>query len=215
VLQVQPAPQSVNQMPYFLPEGYVERLGAPQSYDIGGDATWQREVYGTAVMLACTFDLHTVVDYGCGSGYKLMQYFSGPEFYTVGIDLAPAVDRLCKEYPQRLWCEPGDLLTVDRERPDLVICSDVIEHVDDPDDLMHRLRALHPKWLVISTPDRKLVEKYPKWGRHLGPPANGCHVREWSFNEFRQYMDQHVDVIRHWITNREQCTQAVIARPIP
>jgi SAM-dependent methyltransferase len=195
-------------MPYSLPEGYVERLGAPQSYDEGGDATWQREVYATARILADVLGLQTVLDFGCGSGFKLMQYFGDRD--TLGVDLAPAVNHLRSEYPNRRWhVDEGLLITI--PGPDLLICSDVIEHVDDPDKMCDRIKHIGPKWLVISTPDRKLMEKYPKWGRHLGPPANGCHVREWSFDEFGSYIHQHFSIVRHWHTNVEQCTQAVIA----
>jgi len=202
-------------MSYCLPEGYVERIGAPQSYDAGGDDTWQREVYETALALARVFGLRNVVDFGCGSGFKLVKNFSGPEFETIGIDLEPAVLLLRQRYPYCDWRVEDDY----RQLPltalsgaDLVICSDVIEHIDEPDKLLGRLKLAHHAWFVISTPDRKLLERYPKWGVKMGPPANGCHVREWSFEEFRQYMDGHFEVLRHFIANREQCTQVVIAR---
>jgi SAM-dependent methyltransferase len=201
-------------MPYFLPEGYAERLGAPQSYDAGAEddgVIWQAEIYETAHTMARVLGLRTVLDVGCGSGRKLVDYFGGQEYYTVGVDLAPAVERLRNKYPDHLWCTASELIIADRERPDLLICADVLEHLDDPDALLEMFKHIRPRWMVISTPDRKLMEKYPKWGRALGPPANYCHVREWAFKEFRMYMDTHFTVSRHWISNREQCTQAVIA----
>jgi SAM-dependent methyltransferase len=199
-------------MPYFLPDGYVERLGAPQSYDAGGSGDWQREVYATAHQLACALGLWTVIDVGCGSGYKLISQFGGPEFHTIGVDLLPAVERLCRLHPEHIWCTVDQLITVDREPPDLLICADVLEHVDEPDRLIEVFKTLRPKWLVISTPDRTLMAKYPKWGRASGPPSNGCHVREWSFSEFRQYIGSHFDIIRHFHSNIEQCTQCAIVR---
>jgi len=195
-------------MSYFLPEGYVERLGAPQSFDLGGDDTWQDEVYKTAAALAYVLDLRMVVDIGTGSGFKLMKYFS--DRVTAGVDLKPAVDILRQKYPNRIWVTSTMAVLMDVE---LVICADVLEHVDGPDYFLVRLKNDAPRaWFVISTPDRKLLERYPKWGAQMGPPRNGCHVREWSFDEFRQYMDQHFEVFRHFISNREQCTQCVIAR---
>jgi SAM-dependent methyltransferase len=197
-------------MSYFLPEGYIERLHAPQSYDIGGDDLWQDEVYKTALALSSAFGLTEIMDLGCGSGFKLMKYFSGRPFHTTGIDLEPALIRLRQTYPGRKWCTLEDGYPFDR--PDLLICSDVLEHVDNPDALLERLKIFLPRWLVISTPDRKLMERYPKWGVKMGPPGNGCHVREWAFDEFRSYMDQHFEVLRHFHSNREQCTQCIIAR---
>jgi SAM-dependent methyltransferase len=193
-------------MSYFLPEGYIERLGATQSYDIGGNDEWQDEVYREASILAKVLGLQTVLDFGCGSGFKLMKYFD--EFATVGIDLAPTVARLNMKYPYRKWGVVGKSITM---LPDLLICSDVIEHVDDPDDLLSLLKSLHPKWLVISTPDRGLMAENPKWTKALGPPGNGCHVREWAFSEFRKYINSHFEVVRHFHSSVEQCTQCVIA----
>jgi hypothetical protein len=202
-------------MAYFLPYGYIERMGAPQDFDVNGTDEWQREVYMTAVTLAEVFGLRTVLDFGCGSGFKLMKYFSNYE--TLGVDLPEAVVLLAQKYPGRRWSTTADLssalFTSTLTHPDMLICSDVIEHVDDPDLLLSFFKAIHPQWLVISTPDRKLMAKYPKWTSENGPPGNGCHVREWAFDEFRRYMDSHFEVLRHFRSNVKQATQCIIARP--
>lgn len=195
-------------MPYFLPEGYIERLGAPQDFDAKGGDEWQNEVYQTALLLAEVLGLETVMDFGCGSGFKLMKYFA--KFKTVGVDLPEALPRLQQKYPDRHWCASD--FGVAQGGIDLLICSDVIEHVDEPDGFLALLKNFHPQWLVISTPDRKLMARYPRWTKTGGPPGNGCHAREWSFEEFRKYMDVHCEVIRHFHSNREQATQCVIAR---
>jgi hypothetical protein len=199
-------------MSYHLPEGYVERLGAPQSYDIGGDDKWQDEVYAEARKLYDSEHLSKVLDWGTGSGFKLVKHFGDLDSMNVmGADLDVAVDRLRDVYPGRVW-GTADSFPVGIPI-DLVICADVIEHVDNPSALLSALRDIGPKWLVISTPDRELMAKYPKWGRPQGPPSNGCHVREWSFDEFRKYMDEHFEVVRHWISNPSQCTQAMTCKP--
>ena len=195
-------------MSYFLPEGYTERLDAPQMYDEGGTDEWQDEVYREAAKLADVFDLRAIADIGTGSGFKLIKYFQN--YHTVGYDLEPAIVKLRHKYPTKCW----QVLESDFGcySADLVICSDVIEHINDPDFFLANLKSAYNAWFVISTPDRKLLERYPKWGKKMGPPSNGCHVREWAFNEFRQYMDSHFEVFRHFISNKEQCTQCMIAR---
>ncbi|MEX5710334.1 methyltransferase domain-containing protein [Parafrankia sp. FMc6] len=70
-----------------------------------------------------------------------------------------------------LWRDLGGI------RPDLVICSDVIEHLIDPVGILNRLRSLaRSGLLIISTPDRSHLED----ASPLGPPTNPLHIREWT-----------------------------------
>ena len=191
-------------MSYCLPEGYVERLGAVQQIDRLRDE-WQDAVYQTAREYWDAYSLHSVCDVGCGSGFKLQKYF-GSEHRTsvIGIDLPDTVAKLQKIYPDRLWSTPDRLPSY--YGVDLVICADVIEHVDDPDALLAKLKSMRPRWLVISTPDRDLL-KTP-----MGPPSNPQHVREWGFQEFENYMRPHCWSMRHFHSNKAQATQCIVAR---
>ena len=86
--------------------------------------------------------------------------------------------------------------------------SDVIEHVLDPDSLLDFIESCKPKFIVFSTPDRDLICGHD----HFGPPSNACHVREWNFLEFKQYISNRFEIIEHKITNVEQSTQMVIVK---
>ncbi len=166
-------------MSYYLPEGYRERLGAVQELDTLKDE-WQDGVYREAKALAAQNDLVRILDVGTGSGFKFMKYFGDYSALDVtGVDRQAAVDVLRKTYPLRFWS------TLDRYyasgvwsvcRIDLLICADVIEHLDDPDGLLAMFTEMRPSWMVISTPDRDLLQT------PLGPPANPHHVREWAFD---------------------------------
>ena len=48
-----------------------------------------------------------VVDIGCGSGYKLVNYISG-EFETIGVETEPAISHLRKSYPNEVWIDSGE-----------------------------------------------------------------------------------------------------------
>lgn len=90
---------------------------------------------------------------------------------------------------------------------DLIICSDVIEHIPDPDQLINCLKSLDSKFIVFSTPNRDLFNsKYSQ----LGPPPNPSHCREWNFEEFETYIRKNFEVIDHLITNKQQGTQLIL-----
>jgi hypothetical protein len=49
---------------------------------------------------------------------------------------------------------------------------------------------------------------------HKGPPGNGSHVREWTFQEFNDFVSQWFKVEEHLITNKGQATQTIIIKKL-
>lgn len=200
---------------YFIPTGY--KINEVKYFDdTSNDDEFQREVYQKARELAFQHGYMRVLDIGCGSAFKLRTYFEG--FDTVGIDMPKTVSWLKEQYPSGKWTVfdlNKDELISSSEEYDLVICSDVIEHLADPHKLIKLLQQLTYKHLVISSPDRFLIEQ--RGGSRLGPPMNPCHVREWNCREFARYLENNGFTIeQHYISNTDQVTQVAICtlRPI-
>lgn len=59
---------------------------------------WQKEVYEYALNVAEKKHLKTVLDYGCGSSFKLVKYFKNYEF--LGVEVDPTLTWLKKNYPE-------------------------------------------------------------------------------------------------------------------
>lgn len=166
---------------------------------------YQREVYERAAHIAAMERCSTIYDVGCGSGYKLIKYLG--DYDTTGFEVPQTLEYLRRQYPDRKWAKASDRVGAPA---DLVICSDVIEHVDNPDDLMRLLISLTRKWLVISTPDRH--RSYSRFSTYqLGPPQTEHHAREWSFREFEKYVRGFVDVREHQHSNNIHATQIVVS----
>lgn len=193
---------------YFLPKGY--KVGEVKYFDDTPNTDeFQREVYQCAKNLVKPGA--TVLDIGCGSAFKLMSFF-GSGYNAVGLDLKPTVEKLRERYPKGKWIEydlehPDDSWLGDNY--DLVICADVVEHLEDPDKLFALLRKLRFDKLVISTPDRSLIVE--RGGDRLGPPQNPHHVREWSRREFKRYLENNgMTVEASYVSNVEQATQLAV-----
>lgn len=191
---------------YGIRAGYRHRLDNRFYDDTPADDSWQREVYEAAAVDARGRGARAVYDVGCGSGYKLVKYFS--EFHTVGFDLEPTVEFLKGTYPDRRW-RVSNLEETFEEPADIVICADVVEHVPDPDRLMRFLSRLQFRKLYLSTPERLLVYGFD----HSGPPGNPAHCREWRMDEFNRYVARWFEIERHEISNRLQGTQLIVCRP--
>jgi 2-polyprenyl-3-methyl-5-hydroxy-6-metoxy-1,4-benzoquinol methylase len=201
-------------MSYFIRPDYNHREHAFQSdVEIHIQDECQDEVYDTARKVFDKYDYDSVLDIGCGGAFKLIKYFGDLDYNKVlGVDTKPTIQHLFKKYPNRYWSwTPLNNRSVwDEyvEHSDLVICSDVIEHLYDPDVLLDFIQHIKPKRFVISTPDRnKLQEMF--WS---GPPKNTTHYREWNYKEFGDYIESRFVVEEHMDFGPENSTQLIIGR---
>jgi len=190
---------------YCIPAGYKHRTRNRRYDDAPNTDQYQNEVYQAASEYLASLGGGRVYDIGCGSAYKLMKFFARDE--TVGFDLPETVAFLKRTYPDRDWAI-SKLDEPPRESCDALICSDVVEHIIDPDELMNFLADIDFKKLFLSTPDRDLVYG----ANNLGPPLNKAHCREWNFTEFATYASQWFAVDEHFVANREQSTQLIVCR---
>lgn len=180
----------------------------PEPFDDRGlRDQWQREVYENAEHIARQNKYKRIVDFGCGSGFKLMKYFGNYE--TVGIEVEPALSALAATYPDRKWLG-GDFILPSLFDGELVICADVIEHLSEPDYLLQAMAASHATVFVLSTPALEILADRGTSSR-AGPPRNKAHVFEWSTSEFRVLVSQYLNVVAHAIVNLAQATQMCVA----
>lgn len=157
----------------------AERLAASGRY--------QYHVYAWAAELAAERGLRSVLDVGCGPATKLARLVHPVCPDVEGIDQPSGVAAA------RALGAPGRFVEVDLERPaaapwrtfDLIICSDVVEHLIDPDPMMAYLKGFaHERTLaVFSTPDRARLH-----GRDCMASTKAEHVREWTGPEFGRFL---------------------------
>ena len=144
-------------------------------------------------------DIKTVLDIGSGSGYKLIKYFN--HLNPTGLEIEPTLSWLRNKYPDNNWVESNFYEEIGNF--DLIICSDVIEHIDDPDTLVNFINKIGFKFLVISTPERNEIQRYQKGYLWDGPPLNLSHYREWTLAEFNNYISQFFNVKEQLMTKNK------------
>ena len=64
----------------------------------------------------------------------MLKFFNGFDF--TGAEIEPTLSWLKQNYPNSNWIK-SDFEQSPKEEFDVIICSDVIEHLIDPDDLIN------------------------------------------------------------------------------
>jgi 2-polyprenyl-3-methyl-5-hydroxy-6-metoxy-1,4-benzoquinol methylase len=123
----------------------------PAEYDRGWETEWEdmkkygpfsRHLRRLIKNLIRPLHFETVLDVGCGQGSLLGEIKSHfPHVKTTGIDISPtAVDLARRQAPEGEF-HVGDLIRQPLDNKfDLVICSEVLEHIADDLQVSHRLR---------------------------------------------------------------------------
>lgn len=157
---------------------------------------YQWHVYDYVAQLVRERNLRTVLDVGCGPATKLMSCIA-PLAQVYGIDQQSAVTYCKNTYSS------GTFMVDDFENPrlevatdfDVIICSDVIEHIHDPDVLLAYIKRFCRKetLVVLSTPDRERLR-----GKRALVCTKAEHVREWSAPEFAAYLKSRgFEIVEH------------------
>lgn len=181
------------ELSWHLPEGYASRLQPDYHHDAvsdDADVVHQPEAYEVVRYLLAETGRGTVLDIGCGSGRKLRE-LSAPR--AVGVDFGANIEFCRTNHPgSGEWIEanlsdPSARKIADHASSDaIVICSDVVEHMPDPTQLLRLLDDCYRRGAIVitTTPDRVRV----RGADHAGPPPNESHVREWELNEYSKVL---------------------------
>lgn len=182
---------------FFIKEGYKHRDSYHHYDDMEATDEWQESVYLKSKMEAVEKKFNTILDIGCGSGFKLRKHFKNNK--TIGLELEQNVKQLKEKYPESVW-EVSDFNKKIEEKVDLIICSDVIEHLVNPDELLNFIYNIDFKVCVMSTPDRDVI-----YGKDFkGPPKNSAHVREWNKEEFYNYIKDNFKILEHYLDKAQK-----------
>jgi SAM-dependent methyltransferase len=141
---------------------------------------------------ARSLEFTSVLDVGCGNGTLLSELEKKSLLQLVGIDLSEFV---IKENGKRFSRFRFHALDVSKraleEKFDLVICSEVLEHIDNIAAALANLRQMCRRYLIITVPTGRVFPIDQKMG----------HVRHFSSEDIRNYLKTHglkVLLLKKW-----------------
>ncbi|MFI4992213.1 MAG: methyltransferase domain-containing protein [Solirubrobacterales bacterium] len=141
-----------------------------------------------------------VLDAGCGTAYGSALLAEAGAAEVIGVDCACEILEAARpEMPTIVTLEAGDVTSLQFEdgRFDLVVCFEVIEHLENPGRALDEFRrVLGPAGtLAISSPNRDVY-----------PPGNPHHLHEYTPEELKAELLERFDSVRlerqhTWITS--------------
>ncbi|HSV27454.1 MAG TPA: class I SAM-dependent methyltransferase [Sedimentisphaerales bacterium] len=145
----------------------------------------------------------TIHEVGCGEGYWVLRW-SRQGLVVRGTDASSGVIQLARENAADQGLNPG-LFTVHSiydlhpaaDSADLIVCCEVLEHLERPEDALRILSSVVTKHLILSVPREPIFRflnvargKYlSRWGNTPG------HIQQWSSKGFIRLVERYCEVV--------------------
>lgn len=145
----------------------------------------------------------TIHEVGCGEGYWALRW-SREGLAVRGTDVSHGVIQLARENAAELGLDP-DIFAVrsiydlqpSEDSADLIVCCEVLEHLEFPDRALRSLRRMASKYLILSVPREPVFRVLniargsylSKWGSTPG------HIQHWSRRSFIQLVERSFEIV--------------------
>ncbi len=145
----------------------------------------------------------SIHEVGCGEGYwtlKLMELgidTRGSDFSSSIIKLARA-NALSRGFPVEIFHDRSIYdLNPQEDAAKLIVCCEVLEHLEYPEAALQALQAIANPYLVISVPREPLWRVmnmargmyWKNWGNTPG------HIQHWSLGQFLTLVSQYFEIL--------------------
>ncbi len=158
------------------------------------------DVLSAFVARAKPTSIHEV---GCGEGFWVLTWHK-EGIAARGSDFSTQVIAIAQENAREQGVEPGLFraqsiydLTVERDRADLLVCCEVLEHVEKPHEALKALQRVASDYVVLSVPRepvwRALNLVRGSYVRDFGNTPG--HIQHWSRRAFIALVSQYFEVV--------------------
>jgi SAM-dependent methyltransferase len=156
----------------------------------------------TLERLAVSTGARDVHEVGCGEG-ELVLRLARRGLCARGSDISDTVIDEARRRARAARLDvafrvaPIEALDPSRDSAELVLCCEVMEHVDDPEAALQIVARLARPWAIVSVPREPLWRALNlgrlRYMRHLGNTPG--HLQHWSRRSFLRFLERHVEVV--------------------
>ncbi len=145
-------------------------------------------------------EINSVLDVGCGEGFVLSKlkiqgigrFFEGIDFSDKALELGRA------KFPQ-LSLKKGNIYKLPYENNfcDLVICTEVLEHLERPSQALNEIVRVSRRYSLFSVPNEPFFrianlmrgKNIFRWGNDID------HIQSWTSGDFEKFIAEKLSII--------------------
>lgn len=154
-----------------------------------------KKFYASFISLAKPLKIESILDAGCGEGFtmdKLLKNEVGKRIEGIEYE-KNAIDFGKKLFPN-LIIKQGSVyeLPYKDNSFDLIVCTEVLEHLEDPTKALKEILRVSKKYLIISVPNEPLfmISNFLR-GKNLSRLGNDIeHINHWNPLSLKKYLTQ-------------------------
>ena len=158
--------------------------------------------YNYLVSAIKDLELYSILDVGCGEGFSLNKLSEeGIGKKLEGIDFLKTAIEIGKNLHPNITLKQGNIYKLEYKNNsfDLVMATEVLEHLDDPRKGLKELIRVSKKYLLLSVPNEPFFmganflrgKNWSRWGNDVE------HIQHWTSRSFEKFVkSQRVKVIK-------------------
>ncbi|EKD65338.1 MAG: methyltransferase type 11 [uncultured bacterium] len=149
--------------------------------------------YSTLVSLAKPINPNTVLDAGCGEGFTLNKLMSNNIGKSIeGVEYTKEAITLGKKLFPKAKIKSGSIyeLPYKNNSFDLVICTEVLEHMEYPQKALLEALRVSKKHIILSVPNEPFFRiANLLTGKYVNEFGNSPgHINHWTFFSFQDFI---------------------------
>ncbi|MBU2637741.1 MAG: class I SAM-dependent methyltransferase [Nanoarchaeota archaeon] len=142
----------------------------------------------------------SILDAGCGTGFLMKEIHDSVQSKITGVDILPKSIAHAKKLCPKCSFHRASLyhLPFKANSFDAVLCSEVLEHLDDPKKALAGLKRVAKDYCIVCVPYEPFFSianilrlKYLRnWGNYPG------HIHKWGRKGFRKLLEGHFSKVK-------------------
>ena len=136
---------------------------------------------------------HAILDVGAGEGFTLEMFRENHIGERLeGIEYMDEALKFAKRLHPQVKIKKGNIyeLPYAANSFDLVICNEVLEHLDDPKKALNELKRVAKKYLILSVPNEPLftIQRILRGKNVWKLGAHPEHIQHWTSGAFEKFV---------------------------